>query len=112
MFLLAVPFVVLMTLVFPWWMTALASLVLGYFYFDRVSYLLKIALAFGCAWALGAWVLDQTGSGMVAHRMAGVFGLGFVPAIFAIQFLIGFLTSSLWSLSGCGIRHMLKSSTK
>ena len=91
---------------FPWWSIAGAGLILGALLPSGRKVAAQMGLAAGTVWAAWAYIRDSQNYGLISQRMSGVFGLPYAWMIFAVVFVLGFITAYLCTRAG----HAMKES--
>jgi hypothetical protein len=91
----------------PWWGLALIAFFLGIAFNGKARH---VALAAAAAWTALAYIHDGQSHGIIARRMAGLFGLPSPYLIFLLMAILGALTALFFFQAGAVIRGAVKSS--
>ena len=93
----------------PWWMFTPVGVFLGWMNggHQRGLRSLQIAAAAALAILAAAFVQDGRSSGLIAKRMAGVFGLPHASLMFVMMALFGAITATLGVQCGIFLRQKL-----
>ena len=93
----------------PWWVSALAGLVLGLNRVPGWKDSLTFSSGAGLAWAALSYVQDGRNYGLISRRLAGMFSLPSPLLVYVVMGLLGFVTVFLCSQSGAAMRRMFLS---
>ncbi len=84
----------------PWWALPLTAFLIGFMLPYKFHYVWSFSLSAGLAMAALSFVRDGQSHGLISKRMAGLLSLPTPTLLFAVIFILGFVTAALWMQAG------------
>lgn len=95
------------TLYLPWYAIMIAAAVMGWtFNQASIKQHLSLAMAAGFANVACAFFDDGRNYGLISKRMSGMFSLPSSYGIFAVMFMLAFVSVILWLRAGMALRQV------
>lgn len=92
----------------PWWFYLALSMVAGSLVNSGRSAFFKIGLSAALVFVVVAYYRDVQAAGLISFRLAGLFQLPHAVLLYVVLFLITFLSSALFALSGYQLTSLYK----
>jgi hypothetical protein len=93
----------LMDLFLPWYSTAIAAFVVGYFLKSRLTFLAGF-LAIATLWTFNAWLIDSSSTSDLATRVSHIFHLSHVVLLYILMATIGGIVGGFAAMTGALLR--------
>jgi len=95
----------------PWWTLSLLGFAAGFLSGPSRQRALQFSLCAGLVWAAEAFIKDGKNAGVISQRLSGLFDLPSVGLVFAVVFVVGFVTAFLFFQAAAGLSVLSKAKT-
>lgn len=93
----------------PWWAIVVAGFVVGIMNDKKIGSIFGITFLGGALlWGGMSWWMNYQNEGILADKMASLFGTGSATAMVIITLVIGGIFAGLGGMSGRSIRRLIK----